>query len=157
MRVNQKQTETSISFVTNIGDLKELLRAFENAFEWSDFAIPSDKYLEKILKRDNFLVVAAKVDNRIIGGLTAYILDGYDVPKPFIYIYDVGIKDNFQNQGIGKKLIEFLREFAGENDIDEMYVSTEEADNEQAISFYRKTSIDSEIKVLQFNYLIPRK
>lgn len=136
----------------NIRDFQELLYVFEEAFEWENFTLPDEAYLKKILANENFLVVAAKAENEIVGGLTAYIFHSYETGKPFIYIYDLGVKESSRNRGIGKQLIKFLRNFALENGFGEMYVTTEQEENEQVVDFYRKTPIDEEIKVLQFTY-----
>ncbi len=143
-----------VNFIeNNVREFHELLHVFEEAFEWKDFILPNEKYLEGILKNENFIAITAKAENQIVGGLTAYILYGYETPKPFIYIYDIAVRNLFQNQGIGKKLIEFLRTYAFANGFHEIYVDTEHKDNEQVLNFYRKTNISSEVKVAQFSYL----
>lgn len=38
------------------------------------------------------------------------------------------------------------------NNIQDIFVDTEQIDNKDIIAFYRKTSFDSEIKVLQYTY-----
>ena len=62
------------------------------------------------------------------------------------------MKEKFQNRGVGKSLINFLREYSKNNDIQDIFVDTEQIDNEDVIAFYRKTSFDSETKVLQYTY-----
>ena len=54
--------------------------------------------------------------------------------------------------GIGKSLINFLIEYSQNNNIQDIFVDTEQIDNDDVIAFYRKTSFDSEIKVLQYTY-----
>lgn len=148
--------ELSIKFLENndIEDFQKLLKIFETVFEWKNYKLPTDAYLTNILKNENFKVIVAINKNEIIGGLTGYILHAYDIPKPSFYIYDLGVSTRFQNKGTGKKLIEFLKKYTTENNFQEIYVTTEQEDNEQAINFYRSTPISGELKVLQFNYLI---
>ena len=43
-------------------------------------------------------------------------------------------------------------EYSKSNNIQDIFVDTEQIDNEGAIAFYRKTSFDSETKVLQYTY-----
>ena len=45
-----------------------------------------------------------------------------------------------------------LIEYSKNNNIQDIFVDTEQIDNEDVIAFYRKTSFDSEIKVLQYTY-----
>lgn len=47
-------------------------------------------------------MVVAKVGNEVVGGLTAYVLPGYEVASPGVYVYDLGVKKSFQGQGVGK-------------------------------------------------------
>ena len=62
------------------------------------------------------------------------------------------MKEEFQNRGVGKSLINFLVEYSKSNNIQDIFVDTEQIDNEDAIAFYRKTSFDFETKVLQYTY-----
>ena len=110
--------------------------------------ITLSNYQETLL----FLAIVAKSGIEVIGGLTAYILDSYQEEGSSIYIYDLGVKEKFQNRGVGKSLINFLIEYSKNNNIQDIFVDTEQIDNEDAIAFYRKTSFDSETKVLQYTY-----
>jgi len=137
---------------TNINDFKGLLDVFEEVFQWVDYRYPTDEKLHHLLKNTNFLAVVAKIENQVVGGLTAYILDSYEVEKPSLYLHDLGVKVCFQNQGIGKQLINYLMAYAKQNDFQDIFVSTEQDDNEDAIAFYRKTPFTDETKVLQYSF-----
>jgi acetyltransferase, GNAT family len=137
---------------TNINDFKGLLDVFEEVFQWVDYRYPMDEKLHHLLKNTNFLAVVAKIENQVVGGLTAYILDSYEVEKPSLYLHDLGVKVCFQNQGIGKQLINYLMAYAKQNDFQEIFVGTEQDDNEDAIAFYRKTPFTDETKVLQYSF-----
>ncbi len=102
------------------------------------------------MRDENLLVVVAKVGNEVVGGLTAYVLPGYEVARPSVYVHDLGVKKSFQGQGVGKSLIGHLMDHAKNNDFHDIFVDTEQDDNEDAIAFYKKTPFDSEIKVLQY-------
>ena len=137
---------------TNINDFKGLLDVFEEVFQWVDYRYPTDEKLHHLLKNTNFLAVVAKIENQVVGGLTAYILDSYEVEKPSLYLHDLGVKACFQNQGIGKQLINYLMAYAKQNDFQDIFVGTEQDDNEDAIAFYRKTPFTDETKVLQYSF-----
>ena len=62
------------------------------------------------------------------------------------------MKACFQNQGIGKQLINYLMTYAKQNDFQDIFVGTEQDDNEDAIAFYRKTPFTDETKVLQYSF-----
>ena len=134
---------------TNINDFKGLLDVFEEVFQWVDYRYPTDEKLHHLLKNTNFLAVVAKIENQVVGGLTAYILDSYEVEKPSLYLHDLGVKACFQNQGIGNN---YLMAYAKQNDFQDIFVGTEQDDNEDAIAFYRKTPFTDETKVLQYSF-----
>ena len=136
----------------NIDEFYELLSVFSKVFEWEEEKYPNKDYLVKLLEKTSFLAIVAKSGIEVIGGLTAYILDSYQEEVSSIYIYDLGVKEEFQNKGVGKSLINLLIEYSKNNNIQDIFVDTEQIDNEDAIAFYRKTSFDSEIKVLQYTY-----
>lgn len=137
---------------TNINDFKGLLDVFEEVFQWVDYRYPTDEKLHHLLKNTNFLAVVAKIENQVVGGLTAYILDSYEVEKPSLYLHDLGVKACFQNQGIGQQLINYLMAYAKQNNFQDIFVGTEQDDNEDAIAFYRKTPFTDETKVLQYSF-----
>jgi possible acetyltransferase len=43
------------------------------------------------------------------------------------------VKEEFQNRGVGKSLINFLMEYSKSNNIQDIFVDTEQIDNEDAI------------------------
>ena len=107
-----------------------------------------------MLRSEQLLVITAKVGNEVVGGLTAYVLVNYQVEGASIYIYDLGVKESFRNNGIGKSLIKFLIDYSKQNNIQDIFVDTEQIDNEEAIAFYNKTGFDTKTKVLQYTYKI---
>ena len=141
----------------NIDEFYELLSVFSKVFEWEEEKYPNKDYLVKLLEKTSFLAIVAKLGIEVVGGLTAYILDSYQEEVSSIYIYDLGVREEFQNRGIGKSLINFLVEYSKSNNIQDIFVDTEQIDNEDVIAFYRKTSFDSEIKVLQYTYKLMGK
>lgn len=134
--------------------LRQLLQVYEAAFEWQNYNLPDDKYLNQLLNKEDHLVLVALVNGEVVGGLTAYILYGYEVPVPFIYIYDLAVKQMCRGKGIGSGLINALKAYAAAHGISEFYVTTEQDDNDGVIDFYRQSPIESEVKVLQFNYRV---
>ena len=139
--------------IDDVYEFEKLLVAFGEIFE-EDIDYPSKEYLTKLLRSEQLLVITAKVGNEVVGGLTAYVLVNYQVEGASIYIYDLGVKENFRNKGIGKSLIKFLIDYSKQNNIQDIFVDTEQIDNEEAIAFYNKTGFDTETKVLQYTYKI---
>ena len=134
----------------DVEKFKKLLDVFRKVFEWGGYECLDKDYLVRLLKNPDFLVVVAEAGNEVIGGLTAYVLPGYEVARPSIYIYDLGVKKSFQGRGVGKSLIGYLVNHAKNNGFRGIFVDTEQDDNEDAIAFYRKIPFGSEVKVLQY-------
>ena len=134
----------------DVNSFKNLVEIFKVVFEY-DEEIANQEQLEKMLSNSDFFAFVVTIDNKTIGGLTAYILHRYYHSKPIAYIYDVGIGSNFQGKGYGQKLIAEVCNFCKLNGFEEAYVEAE-SDDIDAVSFYRKTKFSSEINAIHFTY-----
>ena len=128
----------------------ELIRVFEDVFEMENFNIPDDDYLQKLLEKEDFFVFAATLKNRVVGGLTCYVLQQYYSKLPLVYIYDLAVKTKLQRQGIGTNLIAKVNEYCKEIGMEEVFVQADRIDD-YAIDFYRKTG-GTEEDVVHFYY-----
>jgi aminoglycoside 3-N-acetyltransferase I len=97
------------------------------------------------------MAFVVKVNNKVVGGLTIYVLHGYYGTKPIAYIYDVGIAPEFQGKGFGKALIAQVCDFCKTNGFEDAYVEAER-DDIGAVNFYRKTKFSNEINAIHFTY-----
>lgn len=134
-------------------ELKELITVFENVFELRNFKQPNDTHLQKLLDKETFFAVIAKTGNRIIGGMTVYVLHQYYSERPLAYIYDLAVLTAFQRQGIGKSLIGFTIGYCRQKGFEGLFVQAEKADA-HAIDFYRSTETTTEDQVIHFNYTL---
>ena len=64
----------------------------------------------------------------------------------------IGIKEAFRTKGIGKKLVNFLLDYAQNHQVKAVFVDTEQVDNEEAIAFYNTVGFDTQMKVLQYTF-----
>lgn len=140
----------------DIEEFSDLIKVFEEVFEWNNFVFPSNLHLQKVLRNPSFMVFVAKKDEKIIGGLTTHILDRYDSEKPSAYIYDIAVLTDFQRQAIGKLLISTLNDYCKNNGFSEMFVQAETEDT-QAVNFYRTTPMSSELQATHFTYSLESK
>jgi aminoglycoside 3-N-acetyltransferase I len=147
------KAEIEILGSNDIDKLDELISVFESVFEMENFKRPSKTHFQKLLSKDNFLAVIAKTDNKIIGGLTVYLLDQYYSERPLAYLYDLAVLTEYQRNGIGKKLIEFTKEYCGHQGLKELFVQADKADD-HAIDFYRLTKPKKEEQVIHFSYIL---
>jgi aminoglycoside 3-N-acetyltransferase I len=86
---------------------KELLTVFGDSFEepqtYQD-AIPSDAYLTSLLEKNHFIALLALDENKVVGGLAAYILDKFEQERNEVYIYDLAVSRDHRRQGIAKSV-----------------------------------------------------
>ena len=142
----------------NLNDLTkftELIRVFEDVFEMKKFTIPGEIYLRKLLEKDDFFVFVALQDNKVVGGLTSYIMHQYYSESPLVYIFDLSVKSELQYQGIGKMLIAANNNYCSDIGAEAVMVQADIVDD-HAIKFYHSTGATAE-KIIHFEYLINHK
>ena len=118
--------------------LKDLLGVFGEAFDephtYQSMA-PSDGYLRRLLSKDTFIAIAAVADNKVVGGLAAYVLEKFEQERSEIYIYDLAVGEGYRRQGIATGLINLLREMAVRYNAWVIYVQADPPD-EPAVKLY---------------------
>jgi aminoglycoside 3-N-acetyltransferase I len=132
-----------------VADFEALVNLFNMVFE-EESKIGSEVHLLNLLSRENFIALAALTENEVVGGLTAYELPMYYSDSSEIFLYDLAVKPEYQRMGIGKGLLQALKDHCRENEIKEFFVMAHEED-EHAVEFYRSTGGKSE-KVINFVY-----
>jgi aminoglycoside 3-N-acetyltransferase I len=96
----------------------------------------SDPYIERLLNRDDFWVIAAFIDDDIVGGITAHTLPMTRTESSEVFIYDLAVRQDQQRKGIGRRLITALRRAAADAGIQDVFVPADN-DDEHALDFYR--------------------
>lgn len=134
----------------SLTDFKSLIEIFKEVFENNE-PIANDEQLEKLLSNPDFFVFVVMSNNKVVGGLTIYVLHRYYGTKPIAYIYDVGVSPDSQGKGLGKALIAEVCNFCKQNGFEDAYVEAE-SDDIDAVSFYRKTKFSSEMNAIHFTY-----
>lgn len=132
---------------------RSLIQIYVDLFGMEDYQPIADSNLLNSLQQTNFEVFVATINNKMVGGLTIYILQPYYSAKGIAYIYDLGVAEQFQRMEIGKELLNHLKIFCATNNLEELYVQAEAIDR-HAINFYRGTNPSSEMEVVHFNYSI---
>ena len=111
---------------------------------------PTDGHVISLLQREDFHVIVALNSDEIVGGLTAYELAGYKSDKSEMFLFEIGVAEQFQRQGVATGLINSLKSICVEKGIEEMFVDVF-SDNIPAIGLYKKTG-GSGRNVIEFNY-----
>ena len=131
----------------------QLIAIFQQAFNSSSDVVLSPTHLRKLLSEKNFVAMVVLQSDRVIGGLTAYVLPGYYTTKPSVYLYDLAVTADWQRRGVGKCLIEGLVQFCKDKGCREVFVQAE-SDDLDAVAFYRNTSVSGETAATQFYYTL---
>jgi len=93
----------------------------------------SDAYVDRLLVREDFWVVAALSDGELVGGLTAHTLPMTRTEVSELFIYDLAVRPEHQRRGVGRQLVAHLRSAAGAAEI---FVAVDDEDA-HALDFYR--------------------
>lgn len=134
----------------DLSGFKSLIALFNRVFEEENPTIGSDAHLLKLLENQNFIVIAALSEGEVLGGLTAYELPMIYSDASEIMLYDMAVRTDHQRKGIGKGLIQSLKEYCVQNRIRTFFVMAH-AEDIHAVEFYRATGGKSE-KVVNFLY-----
>ena len=124
----------------DIPSMRALLRVLGAAFDDLPLytsAQPSDAYLERLLGRDHFVVLAAFKGEEVVGGLAAYELEKFEQERSELYIYDLAVAAAHRRQGIATALIEKLKEIGAEGRAYVIFVQADLVDP-PAIALYSK-------------------
>jgi aminoglycoside 3-N-acetyltransferase I len=111
----------------------------------------SDGYLDRLLGRPEFWVIAAFSGDDMIGGVTAHALPMTRTESSEIFIYDIAVRRDHQRKGVGRRLVAALREQASEVGIQEVFVAAHN-DDEHALDFYRALEgVPSPVTIFTFS------
>jgi ribosomal protein S18 acetylase RimI-like enzyme len=150
MSLHAEEVEVRRLSNDDLSIFRSLIEMFNKVFEENESAMGSRTSLQRLLENRNFIVLAAIAGNEVLGGLTAYELPMYYSDEPEIFLYDLAVQTEYQRMGIGKRLIQKLREYCLENGVKTFFVMAHEED-EHAVEFYHSTGGQGE-KVVNFIY-----
>lgn len=150
MMLHMKSFEIKQLTNKDLAKFTSLINLFNTVFEEETPTIGSETNSLQLLNNKSFVVLAALTDNEVVGGLTAYELPKYYSDTSEIFIYDLAVKPEYQRQGIGKGLLQSLKEYCAKHGVKELFVMAHEED-EHAIEFYRAAGGKAE-KVINFLY-----
>lgn len=102
-------------------------QAFEDAVSYVD-SPPSEAYLREVLASPTFIAVVAIVDDRVVGGLTAYVLPKVEQERREIYLYDLAVLAEFRRRSIGRSLIRELCRIGRQRGAHVVFVQADEGD-----------------------------
>ena len=111
--------------------MEGLLSMFGEAFdevETYNGARPSKTYLQRLLRSESFIALAALANGVVVGGIAAYELKKYEQERSEIYLYDLAVSLDHRRKGIATKLILELKSIAAERGCYVIFVQADLAD-----------------------------
>ncbi len=116
-------------------------------------SIMNEEKLSNLIKNNEIFV--AIINKEIVGYVIISSremkMEGYIYRKQ-IKIEAIGVDENYRNQGVGSKLLEFMKEYARENNYTDIKLTVNE-ENESAKHLYEKVGF----KVENIAYSMPIK
>jgi aminoglycoside 3-N-acetyltransferase I len=131
---------------------KQVIGLFREVFETGETACAPDGHLIQLLQKPEFICFVILHEEKVIAGLTAYELQQYYSQSSEAYIYDLAVSGMHQRKGLGKLLIESLKQYCRQHQINLAFVEAHEEDM-HAIEFYHATGGKPE-NVVHFNYIL---
>ena len=105
---------------------------------------PSDLYLKKHLSKDGIIVCTAMSGERVVGGLTAYVMDKLEQETCEIYIYDLAVDGRFRRQKMDTNLLGFLLEEAKRRNASAVFIQADQEDT-PAVALYESMGEREEV------------
>ncbi|AAK80422.1 putative N-acetyltransferase YhbS [Clostridium acetobutylicum] len=93
-----------------IEDIPQLLKLYNTLAPFESSHKKSLEVYNEMLKDENYLLLAAKKEEEIIGSVLGICCKG--LMFPFLVIEDVIVKEEIRGKGVGRKLMKALDEFA---------------------------------------------
>jgi aminoglycoside 3-N-acetyltransferase I len=95
----------------------------------------TDAYIDRLLARPDFWVLAALDHGHVVGGLTAHTLMMTAYEGAEVFIYDIAVTLEHRRRGFGRRLVDGVRNEATSLGIQTVFVPADDEDTE-ALEFY---------------------
>jgi aminoglycoside 3-N-acetyltransferase I len=96
----------------------------------------SENYIKAILRREDFIAIAALDREEVVGGLTAFVLPMTASESSEVFIYDVAVRTEYRRIGVGTRLMTRLFDEAAMSSAIDIFVQADNGDK-HALDFYR--------------------
>jgi ribosomal protein S18 acetylase RimI-like enzyme len=124
----------------DVAAMRAMLEVFGQVFgepETYQHDQPPDEYLQRLLRGETFLAVAAFEGSNLVGGLAAYVLPKFEQARSEIYVYDLAVSNGHRRQGIATAMIDRVRSIAASRGAWVIFVQADPGD-EPAIQLYTR-------------------
>ncbi|SDD97214.1 GNAT family N-acetyltransferase [Niabella drilacis] len=117
--------------------LRQLILLYVDVFAMTA-SLPDETYLKNLLFQKNIGFFVATTNDIVIGGLTAYMLPSVYSEASEVYLYDLAVKEAYQRQGIGRRLLDTLGTWCRAHGVSDFFVQASATDS-AALDFYHAT------------------
>ena len=131
-------------------DLKEAISIYDNNHNLKSNLEKLLSTYDNIYNNPAYHNIVAKVDGKIVG--LATIIINYDIVeelKPFLTIWNFGVRKDYRRNKIGTKMFEYIYKYAKDNNCDFISLIAE-TDNKTAQSFYENLGYIREVGYIKF-------
>jgi aminoglycoside 3-N-acetyltransferase I len=115
-------------------------------------ARPGRAYADGLLESESLVLLVARDDATVIGGLAACELRKFERERSEIYVYDLAVAGAYRRRGIATALLKRLSEIAAERGAWTIFVQADRGD-EPAIELYADLGTAGD--VLHFDLPVP--
>lgn len=152
MRMKAKNAEARIERIGTMNSkfVEQLNSLLDEGTVWDE--VQGNKFLGD---GNNGLWVAY-IENVAVGFITAHRLQRFDKRQAEILLYEIGVHEEYRKRGIGKALIEKVKDWASEVGADEVWVLTNTS-NDAAMALYTSAGGKQDVPgTTMFTYKIDR-
>ena len=126
---------------------ESLMTMFGDVFEMPETYTgnrPDADYVERLLRNENFVALAAIEDDTVVGGLAAYELPKFEQARSEMYIYDLAVRETHRRQGVATALINRVRAIGKERGAWVVFVQADK-DDIPPVTLYSKLGVREDV------------
>ena len=132
----------------------QLLQMFASGeSQLKNHSSPAENYVTAFLRNLKNHVLVATINNIVVGGLTAYELEMYKNEASEMFLFEIGVGEEYRQQGVGTLLIQKLKEVCIQKNIQQIFVITSRG-NACALQLYNTTGGKGDTESILFNYFL---
>jgi len=136
----------SIERIVDVGAMQAANQLFGEVFGEEGYhgPPPSLDHLRQLLDDEKFIVLAAQIDDEMVGALAGYELVKFEAERSEIYIYDLAVREEHRRRGVATALIEALKAIARGKGAWVIFVQADPPDA-PAVALYDKLGTREEV------------
>lgn len=132
-------------------DLIDAVRIYDDNHDIKSNIELAKKRFDELDKCPTMHNIVAKINGEVVGFAT--IIINYDIVaelKPFLTVWNVGVKKDKRRMGIATKMFEYIENFSKENDY--LFISlVADKDNKGAQEFYESLGYERHVGYFKMN------